>query len=128
MLPADFEAVLRRFLTLCETDAALSDFAQKRRGIMQYQLTDRDIEFYMTFGDGQFRAGLGPAPQKPDFIIIMDAETFDGVMTGQIAGPSAGMSGRIKFKGDTMKAMALLKLGADMTRLYQQALAGVLPA
>jgi putative sterol carrier protein len=50
----------------------------------------------------------------------MTCAIFDGVMSGQIYGTSAAMTGKIRYSGDMMKAMSLQRIQKDMTRLYSQ--------
>jgi putative sterol carrier protein len=50
----------------------------------------------------------------------MTGAIFDGVMSGQIYGTSAAMTGKIRYSGDMMKAMSLQRIQKDMTRLYSQ--------
>jgi hypothetical protein len=51
----------------------------------------------------------------------MTGAIFDGVMSGQINATTAAMTGKIRYSGDTMKAMSLQRIQKDMTRLYSQA-------
>lgn len=122
---AQFEDVLRRFLFDCERDANLRDFAREHTISVHYSITDSKTDFHMLFGDGVVRAGLGAPPEEADFTLKMDADTFDGVMSGRLRGMTLAMSGKLKFKGDTMKGMALQKIGKDLSRLYIQARAQI---
>lgn len=118
---SQFEDVLRRFLSNCERDANLQDFARKHTISVHYSITDSQLDFHMLFGDGVVRAGLGTPPEEADFILKMDADTFDGMMSGRLHGMTVAMSGKLKFKGDTMKGMTLQQIGKDLSRLYTRA-------
>ncbi len=118
---SQFEDVLRRFLSDCEHDANLQNFARKHTISVHYSITDSKLDFHMLFGDGVVRAGLGAPPGETDFTLKMDADTFDGMMSGRLRGMTVAMSGKLKFKGDTMKGMALQQIGKDLSRLYTQA-------
>lgn len=119
------ESILRAFLSASEGDEALRAFAAGRRFSMHYSLTDAGLDFHMLFDDGAVRAGLGAPPGPPDLALKMKAEVFDGMMTGRIKAMSAAMSGKLKFSGDTAKAMQMQRVQKDIMRLYSAARAQV---
>lgn len=116
-----FEEILRRFLERLPGDPVMGAFAAGRRFVMHYTLSDAGLEFYMAFLDGAVGAGLGPPPEKPDLRLKMLAQIFDGMMTGKINPVSAAMRGKMKFSGDTRKAMQMQRIQKDLMRLYQEA-------
>jgi autoinducer 2 (AI-2) kinase len=116
-----FEEILRRFLERLPDDPVMGAFAAGRRFILHYTLADAGLEFYMAFLDGAVGAGMGPPPEKPDLRLKMRAEVFDGMMTGKINPVSAAMRGKMKFSGDTRKAMQMQRIQKDIMRLYQEA-------
>ena len=113
---------IQKFLTLCENDPALLDFARKKTFHMLYSITDQHLDFYMFFKDGRLQTGIGQPPSPAQFSLKMKAATFEGVMRGQIDGTRAAMSGEMRFQGDPLKAMALQKIQKDLNRLYLQAI------
>ncbi len=116
-----FERILCEFLTASETDAAFLAFAASRVFVMHYALTDASLEFHMIFDNGTVKAGMGAPPGKSDLTLKMKAEVFDGMMTGKINAMSAAMSGKMKFSGDTGKAMQMQRVQKDIMRLYSRA-------
>ncbi len=115
------EKILREFLTASEKDPALIAFAANRVFVMHYALTDANLEFNMTFENGAVKAGIGAPPGKPDLALKMKAAIFDGMMTGRINAMTAAISGKMKFSGDTSKAMQMQRVQKDIMRLYTEA-------
>ena len=114
------EDIIQRYLSLCENDPVLIEFAKKRPITIQYSLTDPDMSFFMVFRDGVVKARMGTAPSAATLALTMGSSTFEEVMTGKVDGMAAALSGDMKFKGDPLKAMALQKIQKDLNRLYQQ--------
>jgi putative sterol carrier protein len=113
--------VISRFLSACEQDSILLEFAKNRQISLLFGLTDANLEFYLIFANGEVKTGLGAPPTNANLTLRMTADTFDGVMTGKINAASAAMSGRMRFSGDTNRGMALQRIMKDMNRLYIQA-------
>lgn len=112
------ESKIRTYLSLCEGDQRLQEFAKKKPIVIQYQISDRDLQFYMAFKDGLVRTGMGISDSPVTLSLTMGEKTFTGVMDGDIDGTSAALSGDMKFKGDPLKAMALQKIQKDLNRLW----------
>ena len=119
---AELEDILNEFLPLCEEDAAMKEFAQKRKMSVQYVIPDAQIQFFINFEDGAVSCGGGKPPTPAHFTITMSKETFKDSMNNRIDAVSAALSGKIKFKGDRIKAMALQNTRKDMARLWAEAL------
>ena len=115
------ETKIQLYLTMCESDASLQEFARKRPIIVQYRIPDKGIQFFMAFKDGQVRTGMGAADSPATLSLTMAEKTFTGVMDGEIDGTAAAFSGEMKFKGDPLKAMALQKIQKDLNRLWLEA-------
>lgn len=115
------ENVLREFVAACENDAALKAFAQGRTLSAHYTLSDAALEFFMSFAQGEVRAGLGPPPAPADVRLKLSTELLDGLMTGKVNGLNAVMAGKIAFSGDPDKGMWLTQAQAAFNRLYAQA-------
>ena len=118
----ELEDVLNEFLPLCEEDAAMVEFAQKRKLTVQYVIPDAQIQFFMSFQDGVVSCGGGKPPAPASFTITMSKETFDDSMNDRIDAMSAALSGKIKFKGDRIKGMVLQQTSKYMSRLWAEAL------
>jgi sugar (pentulose or hexulose) kinase/phosphoglycerate dehydrogenase-like enzyme/ribulose-5-phosphate 4-epimerase/fuculose-1-phosphate aldolase/putative sterol carrier protein len=115
------EKILSEFLTNSEKDPAFVDFSANRVFSMHYSLTDANLEFNTTFENGTVKAGLGAPAGKADLTLKMKADIFDRMMTGKINAMGAAMSGKMKFTGDTGKAMQMQRIQKDMMRLYTEA-------
>jgi putative sterol carrier protein len=103
--------------------AADEDIAKRCKGIkcnMAFEIFDPDLNFYIDFQDGEVSGGAGESPTSMVFL-EMSSETLDGMMTGEIDGASAAMSGEMSFSGDMGAAMGLQALSDDMGRLYLEA-------
>jgi putative sterol carrier protein len=113
--------ILTRFLDSCTSDPALQGFAGKRRLSLYFLLSDPSPSFFMIFGEGEVRSGLGKPDVEPDLTLRMTAEIFDAIMCGRISAMAAGTSGRIRFSGDMLKAMPAQTIQNDLIRLYKGA-------
>jgi putative sterol carrier protein len=118
--PDEMKPIVEKWLGLMTADAMMS---QKCKGInvsMQFIMTDIDFTFYTNFLDGKVSGGIGKSDPKAMVDLEMSSETFDGMMTGEVDGASAAMSGELSFSGDMSAAMGLQALQEDMNRLYLQ--------
>lgn len=115
------QKVIEKWVELLEKD---EEAAKKCVGLncsMQFEMTDLDLTFYTNFIDGKVTAGVGEDDPEAMVFLEMDSETFDGMMTGEIDGASAAMSGDMTFSGDMSAAMGLQALQDDLSRLYLEA-------
>ena len=115
------QAVLERFVQKITTDPELANRCKGIKVSLGYELNDLGLNFYTNFDDGTIIAGLGQPAQPSSIVLEMDAETFDGMMTGEVDVASAAISGKLSFSGDIMSGMRLQVLQDDMTRVYQAA-------
>jgi putative sterol carrier protein len=53
---------------------------------------------------------------------------LDGMFTGRVNAMMAAMTGKLRFRGDTLQAMSLQQVQDDLQRLYSNARAEVLGA
>jgi len=116
--PEEMKPVIAKWLDLMAKDPQM---AEKCKGIncsMQFIISDPDLTFYTAFMDGKVSGGLGPMDPKAMVDLEMSSATFDGMMTGEVDGASAAMSGDLSFSGDMSAAMGLQALQEDMNRLY----------
>ena len=120
--------ILTLFLANCAKDPALQDFARGRQLSFYYRLSNPDLEFFTVFAAGEVRTGLGKPAPEPDLTLQMTAETFDEVMSGRTSAMAAAMSGRMRFSGDTTRAMSAQRIQNDLIRLYSEAKEAWYPA
>jgi putative sterol carrier protein len=113
------QVVIEKWLDLISKDTQISERCKGINVSMSFEMTDIDFIFYANFNDGKVSGGLG----KSDAMVFleMSSTVFDGMMTGEVDGASAAMSGDLTFSGDMSAAMGLQALQDDMGRLYKQA-------
>ena len=112
--------LLGDFLNALSQDPALKEFAQERDLLIQYKLEKTDLEFFMYFSKGEVSSGLDKPPRDADVTLETNLEQLDGIFTGRINPMRAAISGRLKFSGDTRKAMEIQSIQANLSRLYQR--------
>lgn len=116
-----FKEKLEKYLAACESDAALKTYAKRNKACMIYEVPDLKLSFYMYFGGGVVQCRQGTPPRKPDYTIKVDSDVLEEILTGELDGTAAGLSGALKFKGNMLKAMGLQKLNPEMVRIYKAA-------
>ncbi len=78
--------------------------------IFQFELTGDDAgTFHAKVADGKAEI-FEEANDNPNVTIVMDTEDFKKLMSGELNGTSAFMSGKLKVKGDMSLAMKLQAL------------------
>lgn len=73
--------------------------------IFQFNITDGD-PFHIAVNDGQCEIQEGTS-DNPSVSLISDANTFAGIMTGEINGMQAFMTGKLRTEGNMMLASRL---------------------
>jgi putative sterol carrier protein len=116
----EMKPVIAKWLDLMSKDAEISAKCKGIKCSMQFIISDPDLTFYTSFMDGKVTGGLGPMEPKAMVDLEMSSATFDGMMTGEVDGASAAMSGDLSFSVDMSAAMGLQALQEDMNRLYLQ--------
>jgi putative sterol carrier protein len=111
---------LQKFCALCADDAALQNFAKRRKMSLFFRITDTGDQFHMIFDTGAVSAGDGAPAGSPDLVLSMSSKTLEGMMTGKIHGETAVMSGAL-YVSDEWKAMDIQGIQGDLARLYRQA-------
>jgi ketol-acid reductoisomerase len=124
----ELEQVLRAFLARAEGDPALQAFARGRHLTVHYQLSDPDLDFYMTFHDGTVGGGLGTPLSSAEVQLSMNAGLLDSMFTGRTNAVRAAMSGQFSVGGDTRLALAQQQIQGDLIRLYSEARRDVMEA
>ncbi|WP_372365208.1 NAD(P)-dependent oxidoreductase [Candidatus Uabimicrobium sp. HlEnr_7] len=115
------KAIVEIFCKHIEKDEALCKFSTKQDICVQYVIPDAEYKFVVHYNKGQIITHWGEAKQRPNVTLKMKAATFDGILTGNINGVRAAMTGKLSFSGDTLKAMRLQKIEKDMIRVYTNA-------
>lgn len=76
-------------------------------GTLLFDITgERGGTWTVCFEDGKVDVQPGNG-REAQFTIKMKDKNFVSMMNGEISGPNAFMSGKLKFKGDVTKAMKL---------------------
>jgi putative sterol carrier protein len=114
----EMKPIVAKWIDMMTKDSAISEKCKGINCSMQFIISDPDLTFYTGFMDGKVSGGLGPMDPKAMVDLEMSSATFDGMMTGEVDGASAAMSGDLSFSGDMSAAMGLQALQEDMNRLY----------
>jgi ketol-acid reductoisomerase len=112
---------LKRFLTFCESDAKLIQFAETTSICIQYQIDKPEILFFMQFNDGRILTDFGDPETEANITLLMDSELMDKIFSRKTNPMRAALSGKLRFKGDTRLAMRVQKIQDDFCRLYIKA-------
>ncbi|MBU2705335.1 SCP2 sterol-binding domain-containing protein [Zooshikella marina] len=76
--------------------------------IFQLDIEDGDT-YHIIVKNGTCEINEG-ASDDPSVTLIMNAETLDGIMTGEVDGMQAFMAGNLRAEGDVMLATKLSEL------------------
>jgi autoinducer 2 (AI-2) kinase len=117
--------ILRGFVGRLARDASLEAFAADKDVTLHFTLTDLGQAFYLRLRKGEVQADVGEPDAPAHVELSMRAEILDGMFTGAVNAMQAATGGRLSFRGDTMKAMTLQHVQADLSRLYAEARAEV---
>jgi len=117
--------ILRGFLSRAGQDDALRAFAAGQHVTLRFTLPDLALRFYLRLRDGRVAGDLGDPDAPADVELTLRAEVLDGMFTGRVNPMQAATSGRLSFRGDTMKAMTLQRIQETLSRHYGDARAEV---
>lgn len=100
-------------MSVAETFAQLKDNfnADAAAGldlVFQFDIEDADNHF-LKIADGSCELGEGDH-EDPSVTLIMNLETFNGIVSGETDGMQAFMAGQLRAEGDMMLAMKLGEL------------------
>jgi len=73
--------------------------------IAQFNVVDYDFKYWLKLGEGIFDYGKGLVDEAT-FSMIANQETLGGLLSGEIDGTSAYMSGDLKIEGSLQDAIA----------------------
>jgi len=101
------EKVLRTSVTPAATDSATLSIAMTAEKCPDGK--EKTLVFETDKGNLKTFKLADPAVVKTEFSISGDYKTFEKVVKGQLDPTSAIMGGELKFKGNMLKAMGLVK-------------------
>ncbi|PWW71885.1 sterol-binding-like protein [Tuber magnatum] len=88
--------------------AAKSDALKKGKAIFAFALSNKAKETESWYLDlkttGTVGKGLAPEGATPDVVLSLSDDDFQGLVDGKAAAQKLFMAGRLKVKGDVMKA------------------------
>jgi len=115
------DRLLEAFLGNLQGDATLAGFAAGRDVTLRFTLPDLERSFYLRLRDGAVRTGLGDPDAPADVELRLRTEVLDAMLSGRIDPMHAATSGKLTFRGDSLKAMTLQQAQAELARCWQRA-------
>ncbi|MFX1279580.1 MAG: SCP2 sterol-binding domain-containing protein [Promethearchaeota archaeon] len=85
--------------------------------IGQMVVNDKDFKYWLSSGDGEFEYGEGDT-DDPSFTMKANWETMGGMMSGEVDGTAAYMSGDLVIEGNLQDVMGY----AEFMRIAVEAL------
>ena len=82
-----------------------ADAAAGQSMVIQFDITDGDT-YHLNIQNGALEVAEG-SNDDPSVVLIMDSDTFVGVMTGEVNGMQAFMTGKLRTEGNMMLASKL---------------------
>nr|XP_054764384.1 hydroxysteroid dehydrogenase-like protein 2 isoform X2 [Lytechinus pictus] len=97
----------------------LSDsHVQKIGSVFQFELSGKEPgTWYLDLKNGPGSAGSGASSSDADATLSLDSDDFIKMFEGKVKATAAFMGGKLKIKGDMMKAMKLEKLMEEFNKL-----------
>jgi len=71
---------------------------------------DKNISYVMRIENGELKEFEAKSVENPDAVIVMDSETFVGLINKKISPVRAYMTGKIKVKGSASDLLKLRKV------------------
>lgn len=81
-------------------DAFNADAADDLEATFQFKI-EGDDDFYISIADEKCGAAVGEH-DDPDITMIMDVDTLKAIVSGELDGMQAFMTGRLQAEGDVM--------------------------
>jgi putative sterol carrier protein len=105
----DPKNVLKIFELMKQASAEVEDLKEELEDIDQFVgqmvVEDKGFKWWVKIGDGAFDYGEGEG-EDPSFTMSANWETLGGLMSGEVDGTSAYMSGDLKIEGNLQDTMA----------------------
>ncbi len=96
---------------LSKIDTEFKEEIEDFEAILAWHVAD-DIKMYLEIGDGKVTAHLDAEHDEPSVTFkVEDYKTARAILTGEIDGTSAYMSGDLKMEGDMQAGMRMGQLG-----------------
>ncbi len=106
---SDPKDILKIFELMKQASAEVDDLKEELEDIDQFVgqmvIEDKDFKWWCQIGDGKFDYGEGEGAD-PSFTMSANWETMSGLMSGEVDGTSAYMSGDLKIEGNLQDTMA----------------------
>lgn len=106
---SDSKDILKIFELMKQASAELDDLKEELEDIDQFVgqlvIEDKGFKWWAKIGDGIFDYGEGEG-EDPSFTMSANWDTMSGLMSGEIDGTSAYMSGDLKIEGNLQDTMA----------------------
>ncbi len=97
-----------------------NEFSQElsffKKNIVQTKLYNSDFNYWVIFGEGEFKCGKGEI-EGANISIIIPQKTMNQILLGNVDAYSEFLAGNIKFEGDLQYGVVyfdLLKLGREI--------------
>jgi putative sterol carrier protein len=113
--------VLEKLVSLLSADEGVKENSKGTELTVAFEMTDYEIAVNLSFNDGVVGGSVGAVNEDAMVRLTMTSEIFDGMMTGEVDGNAAAMSGDLVFSGDMMAAMSMQGIMPDFGRLYAAA-------
>ena len=105
----DPKLVLKIFELMKQASAEIDDLKEELEDIDEFVgqmvVEDKDYKWWVKIGDGNFDYGEGEGAD-PSFTMSATWATLGGLMSGEVDGTSAYMSGDLKIEGNLQDTMA----------------------
>jgi len=105
----DPKALLTMQELMKQASAEIDDLKEELEDIDQFVgqmvISDKDWKMWVKIGDGAYEYGEGEATDA-SFTMTCNWETMSGMMTGEVDGTSAYMSGDMQIDGNLQDVMA----------------------
>ena len=105
----DPKQILKIFELMKQASAEIDDLKEELEDIDEFigqmVIEDKDFKWWVKMGDGAFEYGEGEGGD-PSFTMSANWETMSGLMSGEVDGTSAYMSGDLKIEGNLQDTMA----------------------
>lgn len=106
---SDPKDVLKIFELMKQASGEIDDLKEELEDIDQFVgqmvVEDKDFKWWVKIGDGAFDFGEGEGTDA-SFTMTANWETMGGLMSGEVDGTSAYMSGDLKIEGNLQDTMA----------------------
>ncbi len=106
---SDPKDILKIFELMKQASAEIDDLKEELEDIDQFigqmVIEDKGFKWWVKIGDKEFDYGEGEGTD-PSFTMTANWETMSGLMSGEVDGTSAYMSGDLKIEGNLQDTMA----------------------